>query len=354
MPKIKNLNPLPMADIGGSDLFIPFRMPSGEIGYLLGDTFSGTEPRVGGPNWRSPMLLRSSTHDMSVPIEFGSAARGARQLWDYVHDNPEYSTILPCDALTIGGRIYLWVMVTQGLANERWCEIRYSDDNGESWTDTAVRWSTSAYGGKRTMISWERGGDGFVYVISTGGLARNKNMLLWRVRESHTALTDPAAWQGWGWNGWDWGWGRDPGSDPRFGILADGTKLGEIGLRRVQGNWVMSGFDAGAYGAFVKVAARITDNWRTAPTYRPVKGSFWAPGGPDIVPRLYGCYVHPDSRFDGAFCLIVSEWAESGMPYRGMQFRIYGVRSVAPITAARVISRPRGGSSRATDWPPGT
>ncbi len=331
MPKIKNLNPLPMADIGGSDLFIPFRMPSGEIGYLLGDTFSGTEPRVGGPNWRSPMLLRSDTHDMAGPIVFRSAARDARQLWDYVHNNPEYSTILPCDAITIGGRIYLWVMVTQGLANERWCEIRYSDDNGESWINTAVRWSTSAYGGKRTMISWERGGDGYVYVISTGGLARNKNMLLWRVRENHAALTDPAAWQGWGWNGYDWGWGRDPGSDPRFGILADNTRLGEIGLRRIQGNWVMSGFDAGAYGAFVKVAARITDNWRAALTYRPVKGSFWAPGGPDIVPRLYGCYAHPDSRFDGAFCLIVSEWAESGMPYRGMQFRIYGVRSAAPI-----------------------
>ena len=54
MPKIKNLNPLPMADIGGSDLFIPFRMPTGEIGYVLDDPFSGGEPRMGGTNWRSP------------------------------------------------------------------------------------------------------------------------------------------------------------------------------------------------------------------------------------------------------------------------------------------------------------
>ncbi|MGW5152171.1 DUF4185 domain-containing protein, partial [Rhodococcus koreensis] len=187
MTFVKSVNPLPQFDIGGTDLGIPFRMPNGQIGFLLGDTFAGTQPQVGGPNWRSPMLLRSTTHDVTTPITFASAARGARQLWDYVHDNPEYSTILPCDAITIGTRIYLWVMVTKGLGNEKWCEIRYSDDLGENWTDTGVKWSTSVYGGKRTMVTWEKGGDGFVYIISTGGLTRNKNAILHRVPEAQIA-----------------------------------------------------------------------------------------------------------------------------------------------------------------------
>ena len=331
MSFVKSLNPLPQFDIGGTDLGIPFRMPNGQIGFVLGDTFAGTQPQVGGPNWRSPMLLRSNTHDVTTPITFASAARNAKQLWDYVHDNPEYSTILPCDAISIGNRIYLWVMVTQGLGNEKWCEIRYSDDLGESWTDTGVKWSTAVYGGKRTMVTWEKGGDGFVYVISTGGLARNKNAILHRVPEAQIA--DPAAWVPWGWNG-TWGWGNPPGDDPTRGILPDRTKLGEICLRRIQGNLVFSGFDAGAYNAFVKVAAKPTDNWHTAPTYRPVKGSFFGAGGPDVVDRLYGCYIHPDSRFDrpGGFAMIVGQWAADGNPYRAMHYRISGITPVVPVT----------------------
>ncbi len=52
-------------------------------------------------------------------------------------------------------------------------------------------------------------------------------------------------------------------------------------------------------------------------------------GGPDVVARLYGGYVHPDSTFDN-FHIIVSEWAESGWPYRAMQFRVQ-VQPAVPI-----------------------
>lgn len=325
MPKLRDLNPDPLGDLGGTDLGIPFRMPDGNIGFVFGDTFGGNRPRVGGPNWRSPVLLVSDTHDVTQPIRFVRAARGGRQLWDYQHDNPVFSTVLPCDAISIGRRIYLWVMVTKGLGNEKWCEIWYSDDLGENWTNSNVRWSTSEFDGKRTMISWERGGDGFVYVVSTGGLARDKNMILWRVPEEK--ITNPGFWEGWGYNGRDWGWGRYP-SD----ILPPGTKLGEICLRRIQGNWVLSGFDAGAYSMFLKVGADPLADWWKAPDYRPVKGAPHVRGGPDMVPRLYGCYVHPDSKFEpGKFGAIVSEWAARDEPYRAMQFRVEGIRAVAPI-----------------------
>lgn len=322
MAKIKDLNPVPQFDIGGTDLAIPARLPDGRIGFGFGDTYAGPRPSLGGPNWRSPVLLFSDTHDVSKPIEFNGAARGGRQLVDYVHDNPEFSTILPCDFISIGNRIYLWVMYTQGLGNERYCKIWTSDDMGEHWDTSGPRWSTSAFGGKRTMVTWDKGGDGFVYIISTGGLARNKNAILHRCPEG--SLTNPAAWQPWGWDGRGWAWGNDPGADPTRGILPDNTRLGEICLRNIQGNWVFSGFDDGAYNAFVKVAARTTDNWHTAPDYRPLSGQ--------DVPQLYGCYIHPDSRFDGTFCMIVSQWNTSaGTPYRAMQYLIDGIKPVVPI-----------------------
>lgn len=323
--KVSDLNPIPAFDVGGTDLAIPFRTSRGTR-YLLGDTFGGRQPAVGGPNWRSPMYLRGDKDiDLSRPIRFTSAARGAGQLWDYAHDNPVFSTVLPCDGIEINGRIYVWVMVTKGLGNEQWCEIWWTDDDGEHWTNSDVKWSTGAFGGMRVMITFEKDPHSdWVYAMSTGGLARNKGLLLWRFHK--TKITDPNAWEGWGWNGKDWGWGRSP-SD-----VLHGWKFGEICLRHIQGNWVFSAFDAGSYCAVVKVLKSPTDDLHAAPTYRPVHGN--PTPGADHVPRLYGCYVHPDSKLgkQGGVGLIVSEWAVGGNPYRAMQYTVdQAIPPVNPI-----------------------
>ncbi|WP_327151006.1 DUF4185 domain-containing protein [Nocardia sp. NBC_01329] len=342
MPKIKDLNPSAIGRIGGADLAIPFKRPDGKIGYVWGDTFDGNVPAVNsGPDWRSPVITWADDTPVGRPINFTHAARGGAQLWPYQHNNPQFSTVLPCDALFIGGRIYLWVMVTRGLGNEIRCEIACSDDMGESWfaqpgghylSDGSPKWKTDFNGGKRTMVTWARGDDGWVYIISTGGLDRNKNAVLWRAPEN--ALTDPFSWHGWQWNG-SWGWGTGRADD----ILPPGTRLGEISLRRIQNYWVFSGFDAGAYSAFVKVGYGPIENinWHTAPTSYPVRGSSQEPGTYDVVDRLYGCYVHPSSRFEnpdgtpGAFSMIVSTWAVSGNPYRAMQYRIPTPAAIGPV-----------------------
>ena len=330
MPKIKSLNPLPQWDIGGADLFVPFR--HGErIGYLLGDSFGGDRPRVGGEHWRSPILLWSDRHDLSAPIRFIGAARSGGQLLDYVHTGGNF-TKLPADAISIDGRLYLWVLCTFGLGNESHSELWTSDDDGESWTTDDHPWMASDHDGKRVMISWERGGDGYVYIVSTGGLTRNKNLLLWRAPEDR--LTDPSGWQPWGATPGGWAWGNPP-SD----ILPAGTRCGEVNLRRIDGRWVLAYFDAGAYCAVVKIADHVTDNWHTAPTYQPIRGAYWVNGGPDIVPRCYGMYVHPDSHLDGPFVMIVSEWASAGEPYRASQFLVtLGAR---PNPAADLLARLR-------------
>lgn len=340
MTKVKNLTPTPVGNVGGTDLGIPFVMPSGNVGFICGDTWGGTQPQIGGDDstWRSPMILRSNTRNMALPIEFQTAVRNGAQLWDYQHNNGTFTTVLPCDAVTINGRIYLWVMVTAGLGNELWCEIWYSDDDGDSWVNGteyvngASVWNTAHFGGKRVMMTWDRGRDGWVYAISTGGLARNKNAIMWRVREED--ILDKAKWEARVFRNGAWSWAIDP-PDPAD-ILPAGTSLGEIGLRWIQGNWVFSGFDAGAYNAFIRVGAGgdpSSVNWHTAPVSRPVKGVGFIG---DIVSQLYGCYVHPDSKFKnadgttGSFVMIVSTWNTStGNPYRFMQYR---VATPAPVS----------------------
>ncbi len=294
--------------VGGTDLGIPVRQPNGQIAYIFGDTFENDG--VGGPGWRSPVLLRSSPG--LAPITFTSAAGGAyaKQLLDYRHDTAAYTTWLPTDAITIGGRMYLHYMVNKGLGNVLWTKIAYSDDNGETWTDSAARWEGAENGNLRQMWTWERGGDGYVYVLSTS-FKRADPILLHRVPEAK--LLDRTAYEPWGYKDSKWAWGNPPT------LVLDG-KFGELCLRRVETKWLLSWFNAADYDITIKVFDSPTSNLFTAKAYKPIKGGAWGAESDTVVAQLYGGYIHPDSTLHNLH-LIVSQWNTStNWPYRAMQF----------------------------------
>lgn len=371
MPRVKNFNPDTRANvrIGGTDLGAPFVMPNGKVGFVQGDTWDGTVPKVGsGPDWRSPVILVSPTRNPSQgqPIVIERAVKDGAQLWPYPHNNPEFTTVLPCDAITINGRIYLWVMVTLGLGNERWCEIWYSDNNGENWINgteyttpgvgsTSV-WRTDHFGGKRVMMTWERGRDGWVYAISTGGLARNKNAIMWRVREGD--ILNKRKWEAWCYRNGQWQWIIDP-PDPAD-ILPAGTTCGEMCLRWIQGHWVLSYLELNQGAMAVKVGYGPIEgiNWHTTQTKRPIRSGVQAPFlGAERMERFYGCYVHPDSKFDGEFTLIMSEWLlEGGIyngegPYRTSQWKM-NTKPTAMGTLLADPAPPDAGGGNEGDWAP--
>ncbi len=303
--------------VGGTDLGIPVKQPDGKIAYIFGDTFE--QDGVGGPGWRSPVLLRSEPGNLEQGITFTSAAGGgyAKQLLAYRHDSPDYSTWLPSDAITIGKRMYLHFMVNQGLGNVRWSQIAYSDDNGENWTVAPARWDGAENGGLRQLWTWERGDDGYVYVLSTS-FRRKDPILLHRVKEDR--LLDKNAYEPWGYRDGEWKWGH-----PASVVL--GGKFGEMCLRRVEDKWVLSYFNAADYDITIKVFDRPTSNLYEAKSYKPIKGGAWGFESDKIVAQLYGGYIHPDSTLDNLH-LIVSQWntgKEDGgfrknWPYRAMQF----------------------------------
>lgn len=296
--------------VGGTDLGIPVRQPDGRIAYIFGDTFEADG--VGGPGWRSPVLLRSEPGDLAAGIEFTGAAGGqyAKQILDYEH-NDVHSTWLPSDAITIGGRMYLHYMVNKGLGNVLWSEIATSDDNGETWAPSGTSWAGDENDSLRQLWTWERGGDGYVYTLSTA-FTRDRGILLHRVPEG--ALLDKAAYEPWGWSDPDgWAWGK-----PATEVLTG--KFGELCLRRVEDKWVLAWFNAGDYDITIKVFDGPTANLYEATTYKPIKGGAWGFEDDTTVAQLYGGYIHPDSTLHELH-LIVSQWnTETDWPYRAMQF----------------------------------
>lgn len=297
--------------VGGTDLGIPVRQPNGKIAYIFGDTFDNDS--VGGPGWRSPVLLRSEPGNLNAGITFNGAAGGtyAKQLFDYAHDTAEWSTWLPSDAITIGSRMYLHYTVNKGLGNVRWSQIAYSDDNGENWTISDARFDGGEDGGLRQLWTWERGLDGFVYVMSTKFITRDRGIIMYRVPDDK--ILDRNAYVPWGFRDGQWGWGN-----PATPILEG--KAGELCLRRVENKWVLSWFNAGEYNITIKVFDSPTSNLYTAKTYQPIKGGAWGAENDTTVAQLYGGYIHPDSTLRDLH-LIISQWNTStGSPYRSMQF----------------------------------
>jgi len=294
--------------VGGTDLGIPVRQPNGQIAFIFGDTFENDG--VGGPGWRSPVLLRAAPG--VADIKFTSAAGGAyaKQLLNYRHDTTAYTTWLPTDAITLGSRMYLHYMVNQGLGNVLWTKIAYSDDNGENWIESAARWEGSENGGLRQVWTWERADDGFVYVMSTSS-KRTDPIILHRVPEAK--LLDRTAHVPWGYKDGAWAWGNPPTP------VLEG-KFGELCLRRVESKWLLSWFNAGDYDITIKVFDGPTSNLFTAKQYKPIKGGAWGGESDTVVAQLYGGYIHPDSALHNLH-LIVSQWnTTTNWPYRAMQF----------------------------------
>ncbi|MFF0817913.1 DUF4185 domain-containing protein [Rhodococcus sp. NPDC003318] len=309
--------------MSATDLGVMARTPSGRILAVFGDTFRG--PRVGDGDWRSPVALFSDTKRLDDGIVWSEAAGGdpnhARQLWDYPHDNPVFSTVLPSDVITVGDTMYLHVMVNKGLGNVVWTEIWRSVDDGRTWQHTGAKFDPGLHRGLAQLWTWDVAEDGWVYVMSTG-FQRDKPLILRRVRADR--IPDPAAYEGWGWRDGAWAWGNEP--TPVLEGVGSADKFGELCLRRVDGQWVLVNFDSsnvGGYDIDVRVFRGITDNLYEVHKSTPIRGVGWGQEGDDAVAQLYGPSIVPGSRPGTGFHILLSQWnTAAGWPYRVLQFKI--------------------------------
>ena len=268
--------------------------------------------------WYSPSLVcyDEQFNVLGVPVSGGKIASntGRKQLWDYPHNNPAFTTVLPTDFIKIGEWWYIHVMVTKGLANEQWTEFQRSRDL-VTWEHTGIKLDVKRNNGCFVMLTFEQFGS-YVYILSTGGLARNKPIIMHRCPVER--FPDPAAYEPWGWSadgGWKWGKPATP--------VMNG-KWGEINFRELQGNLVFTGFDAEAYRIIARVVASPTDNWYTAPSTQVAGGAIsLGMEGRDRLWRLYGGYLdkqHSVLNKPGGMKWIASQWGTDNRLYQCVLF----------------------------------
>ncbi|MDR7304228.1 DUF4185 domain-containing protein [Haloactinomyces albus] len=320
MRKVKDLTGPGHTDhfgIGGTDLGAMATAPDGRLVAVFGDTFE--RAGVGGPGWRSPVVLFGDPATARAGLEWtGSAGAGAyaEQILPYHHDSVihgrQVSTVIPTDVITIGAEMYLHAMVCAGIGNVHWTEVHRSTDNGETWSHTGTTWPGDHIGGLFQMLTWAEGDDGYVYVFSTG-FQRNRGLILQRVPADR--LTDPDAWEGWGFRDGTWAWGNPP-------TIALTGAYGELSLRPVDDRWLLALFDAGNYRIDVLNLQAPTEDLYEATRGTALHGASWR--GEDHagghVAQLYGGYIVPGSSLEELH-LVVSQWnTAKNWPYRSMQF----------------------------------
>jgi hypothetical protein len=285
----------------------------GAIAAVFGDNF--TDWRMGG-EWQSPSIIMydNNFQVLGIPTVTGIASEGnRRQAIPYQHANEDFSTILPCDLIRLQGIWYMAAMVTAGLGHEK-RTVFWQSHNLVDWqkTDPYVRLDhldeqlrPIGHPGN-TMLTFDQLGD-WVYVFGTGGLSRDRPIYLWRC----AASTFPhGLWQPWGMDHVGWAWGNPNETTP---VLPG--RYGELSFRLVQGNAVLSFFDAERYCQTALCATVPEANWSQA---NKVDYAF----GLD-TPQLYGGYIAPPSSLDqiDGMRLIVSQWnTANNDPYHCLAF----------------------------------
>jgi hypothetical protein len=282
-----------------ADLGIPrWDAQRGANAVMFGDNF--TNWGMTG-EWQSPSIVMYDNDYtvLGIPTVGGIASEGnRRQLWDYPHNNPEYSTILPCDFIKVGAWWYVACMVTAGLGNEL-RTVFWRSTNLVEWVKTEPYVALHHRGDHpgNTMLTFDRIGD-YIYTFGTNGLRRDSGIWMWRSE----AAGFPANWfEPWGWDGTRWGWGVPNEKTP---IL--GGRYGELCFRYIQGNSVLSFFDEGEYRQTALTVVNPTDDWHHA------NRCDYAHGG--NFPQLYGGYITPGSRLDehNGMEFLVSQWNTNG------------------------------------------
>ena len=282
------------------------------IAAVFGDNF--TSWRMQG-EWQSPSILMydNDLQLLGIPTAGGIVSEGnRRQAWDYPHNNADYSTILPCDLIRIAGTWYMAVMVTAGLGHEKRTTF-WQSHNLVDWekTEPYVRLDhlddqmrPVGHPGN-TMLTFDADAE-YVYTFGTGGLARDKPIYLWRTKIGEF----PHGWfEPYGLDQVGWAWGNP---NERTPIL--GGRFGELSFRFIQGNAVLSYFDAERY-CMTALCAPEPEGMQRA---NKVDYAF----GMD-TPQLYGGYISPSSKLDvpDGMRLIVSQWnTANNDPYHCLKF----------------------------------
>ncbi len=295
-----------------------------EFAILFGDSFRGA--RFGQGEWLSPVgVVAVLDEDGSIrilrPLNDGDHVE---QLIDYAHQDG--LTLIPSDVINIDGILYLQGMWNKGIGNVLRTEIWRSPDQGATWESLGTT-PTSHMNGMGNLLTWEKGPDGHVYVMSSE-FKRKDDVYLSRFLPEQ--IDDRTTWEHW--DPTTRTWSTTFTDRP---VLSSKVAAGEMSLRYIEGHWVLVMFNAETYSVEVRITRNITDDWDAITPAKVILGGIWqAPQDAGNFAQVYGGYIVPGSTI-GDMDLVVSQWQTSNNNrYNSTQFNVTGLDKFFGIGSA--------------------
>jgi hypothetical protein len=264
----------------------------GQILMAFGDTYGeGWDGSGSGPetaDWRCNVLARSSDTDLTDGMSFDDMVVDepghAKQLLDCAKDPQSERgehTVIPNSGISVGRRQFLhyFSLSYWGPWNTNYGGIAYSDDNGETWTKSDVRWDNTPQWDRSFQIGTFAKQDGYVYLFGTVN-DRVGALKLARVPE-HLVLEEDA------WRYWD---GRRWQRNEAAAAPVVSAPTGELSVayNAYLGKWLMMHPDRYRSALVMREAESLTGPWSGERVI--VRG-----GSGQEYPGSYAPFIHPSS-----------------------------------------------------------
>ncbi len=267
----------------------------GKIFYAFGDSFGydGDFCKPFGPNWRSNLLGNSSDLNPEDGIIWDGWYTGADgkaiAVSEGAHE-PAFAapgsegTRIPTAMVTVGERLYMHYMSVHGFSSYggQWlCNFSrfvYSDDAGESWTEAAGNFGTSADRFNMLALS-PQAGEGnprgrYVYAVGTP-CGRFGGARVGRVRAEK--LLDNSAWEYF--DGKRWSKTRNDAVEVIKPPVGEGSLIWNEGVKR----WMYTYLNEDAAALELRLARNPWGPWDAPLTL--ARGADY--------PALYGAFMTP-------------------------------------------------------------
>jgi hypothetical protein len=312
--------------IGATDLCEFVEFPT-ELLQVCGDSFAGQGVGFGG--WYSPVALRVDTASIDDPtgVRYTGVTGVSKPL--LADPTPRGDSQLPAGVVEINRRNYLMVTTTNNL-EPQYSRLVKAEPAHAGWqTVPGSRRAAGYQDSRQTQVSGYYdpiptvdSPTGWVYIVADS-FTRRQPVVLYRATPE--AFTDRSRWQGWA-AGPGGGWNK-PGTPPTP-LWPD--QVGEMCIRQIDGQAVLSYFNASTGNMEVRVAANPT-LLGDAPVTTVVQHDEWPDPAESLPPpednRLaqpYGGYISPGSTLD-ELRIFVSQWdtrPRVNAPYRVIQFAV--------------------------------